>query len=88
MLDNNPCTRCGQCCREEVCSLGKRFLDGNGSPPCPALEANGDDTYSCGLVTRPTHYLDLGEWAAWKDEVFGALIAELLGIGKGCCNGS
>ncbi len=44
------CTRCGACCLAVKCSLGKRlFGDEPGS--CPAVWSNGDDTFSCLVVT-------------------------------------
>jgi hypothetical protein len=76
------CTRCGECCRQIPCGLSQQFL---GKLACPALEVV-DGLHSCGLVTHPSRYIDLGPAAAWKDEVLGSIFATLLGIGTFCCS--
>jgi len=35
-----PCIRCGKCCQEEVCFIGKAEY-GIEHPPCPALSIEG-----------------------------------------------
>lgn len=79
----NPCTRCGGCCRSELCGLAGMFIPGD--PPCRALESDGE-RFACGLMIHPGRYIDVGTKAAWKDEFLGALFSKLLGRGKGCCS--
>jgi hypothetical protein len=77
------CDRCGTCCRTLPCGIAYLLL-GQEKGPCPALE-QGDDGFACGLILHPSCYLDLGADPEWKDEVFGQLFGEFLGIGWGCC---
>lgn len=79
------CKQCGECCKSEVCLIGLALFKTN-ELPCPALEFHGDDKYYCGLVLHMSQYVDLGEYADWKDEYFGKRFSEKLGIGKGCCS--
>lgn len=75
------CIRCGECCLNNPCFLSKRILSDNRK--CSALEEK-DGKYSCGLYTDPIKYLDLGEKADWKKELFSKIVANLMGIGKIC----
>lgn len=79
------CARCGDCCLKYPCGIGRMFF-GEEITSCSALEHDEDATYTCGLVAHPSHYVDLGESAAWKDEWLGRMIAAMLGIGRGCCS--
>ncbi len=81
MQTGHPCTRCGTCCRAELCGIALDFLQQG--PPCPALERDGE-VYVCGLVTDPQKYLDCGARQDWKHEYLSNLVAQGLGIGRGC----
>ena len=65
-----PCKRCGYCCKHEICGVGQ-IVFGSIEPPCPALIKEGD-IYSCAFVK------------AEQEFSVEPLIAEALGIGKGC----
>lgn len=77
-----PCNGCGWCCHEEICMIGKVFLelvDSDGmiphfvKGPCPVM-AFEDGKIRCGVV--------LAEQRSGLKPV----AAESLGIGKGCCS--
>lgn len=81
----DPCTRCGSCCKAEICDVGKALhLTVEENIPCPALLGHSDGTYSCGLLLTPSRFVDWGEAAKWKYRFFGGIIQCLLGVGKGC----
>lgn len=67
-----PCNFCGVCCAIELCIAGEMAFPG-ASAPCPALKLRGDgkSTY-CQLV------------AIEKVAGMEPMLAEALGIGKGC----
>jgi hypothetical protein len=67
----SPCNGCGACCAAEVCAIGRMAMP-NAQAPCPALRY-GDGRVWCGLV--------LAEAASGMP----TLIADALGIGRGCC---
>ena len=67
-----PCVRCGRCCKEEVCDIG-RILFETDTPPCPALIPDGDKM-ACGVVVH-------GDII---NEGLSVLATLALGIGKGC----
>ena len=75
------CTQCGFCCKDEVCDIGLTIGD---SKPCRALEFI-DDKYYCGMVMNASKYIDVGEYAKWKDDFWKGYFSNLLGINKGCC---
>jgi hypothetical protein len=70
--EGQPCNGCGLCCQMELCGIGVMAFPG-ASAPCPALRFNGS-LYRCALVETET--------AAGAPPV----MAEALGIGKGCCS--
>lgn len=65
-----PCNGCGLCCRMEVCGIGKMAYP-EASAPCPALRWDGNQ-HRCALIEM--------EAASGLEP----LMAEALGIGKGC----
>jgi len=81
-MANNSCRQCGTCCKEETCQIS---VDGFGGyiSPCPALEYE-EGLFYCGLITRPSKYIDLGVPAKWKDRMVSGLFCLTLGIGEGC----
>jgi hypothetical protein len=80
------CKRCGDCCKAIPCGVAAAILEVE-SGQCPALETTNEGQYACGFILHPSHYVDLGEKAEWKDQIFGELIAQVVGIGWGCGNG-
>lgn len=51
----SSCKQCGECCKKEVCLIGKVFM-GTTKTPCPALEKlNGK--YWCGLIVKTEKYI-------------------------------
>lgn len=74
-----PCNGCGFCCAAQPCGLAEEFL-GAKEGPCPAMEF-ADGRFRCGLVAHPSDYLGFPDFG---NELVGGMIAEALGIGKGC----
>jgi len=52
---------------------------------CRALEKDGD-LYFCGLMKKPSKYIDLGRKREWKDIFLANQFKEFLGAGRGCCS--
>ncbi len=78
---DSPCNGCGWCCHEEICMVGKVFLelvdDDQMIPhyikgPCPLMDFV-DGKVRCGVVL------------AEKKSGIEPKIAEALGIDQGCC---
>jgi hypothetical protein len=69
----SPCNGCGLCCRLEVCYIGKQAFGEEQAAPCPALMSDGK-RYYCGFVIAE----ETSELRATP------IIANALGIGKGC----
>ena len=67
-----PCNGCGACCCAEICRIGLLAMP-EAQPPCPALLVADGRTW-CGVV--------LAEAASGLP----TLIADALGIGRGCCS--
>ena len=67
-----PCNGCGLCCRLEVCGIGRMAFP-DAQAPCPAIRFDGEK-FRCAIVEM--------EAASGKEP----LIAEAIGIGKGCCS--
>jgi hypothetical protein len=63
------CTRCGKCCQEEICHIGKMAF-GDIMLPCPAL-IKENNIYSCAFIK------------AENDFKLNPLLAQSLGIGRG-----
>lgn len=76
MPTNKACTRCGHCCKEEICGMGENAFGRSVKPPCPGLIEEDSGIYSCALV-KTEQAFDLNP-----------TIAESLGIGRGCCSGT
>lgn len=69
----NSCTRCGRCCREEVCRAGEAVYK-TSVAPCPGLEMNGA-VASCGLLKLcPTETIPF--------------FTMIMGFGVGCRRGT
>ena len=51
-----PCNQCGICCMAEPCPLGMHLFNVTHGR-CPALIEDKNNTYACGLVKRPAHYV-------------------------------
>ena len=68
----SPCNGCGLCCKMEVCGIGQSVFPG-ATAPCPGLRFNGT-AYRCAVVE------------AEAASGLPTLIADALGIGKGCCS--
>ena len=77
----DPCNRCGLCCIQATCFLGKAVFDQKAGP-CPALETNGSD-YSCGLVNNPAHYAP-AQTAVRGEALLSAAARLITGQGMGC----
>jgi hypothetical protein len=65
------CSRCGDCCKSEVCRIGVDIYKTN-ETPCPGLKRDGTQ-YACELV-------DI------VPEEQRAFFYFLMGVGRGCCN--
>jgi len=77
-----PCNGCGICCALETCPAARlRFRQKSG--PCPALEWTPTESrYCCGLLVRPTHYLN---WLpAFAEPAARRLLARWIAAGDGC----
>lgn len=84
--EGDPCNGCGVCCALETCPAARlRFLQQSG--PCPALEWSDDKSrYHCGLLTRPSHYLPLPDFAT---PLARRLLTRWIAAGIGCdCSAS
>jgi len=68
------CTRCGQCCKEEVCIIAEKAFGYDLQAPCPMLYEHKDSTYSCAFVLAEIEFKR--KPVIWK----------YLGIGGGCSN--
>lgn len=86
-----PCNRCGECCRHELCEVAMfvfRPHEDDYVGPCPALELEGVGPETrCGMLTRPELYLKINWPVTERGFVAKYLspdIAAYLGIGKGC----
>lgn len=78
----NPCIRCGECCRAEICEPAMLLLPGV-SPPCPALE-KGNGGYDCGLITHTSKYVYPG---ALSEQLYHKIrdhLLEKFEFGVGC----
>ncbi len=88
--DNLPCTsplgslpracdRCGACCRQRTCTAGERAF---GAQPqyvvCRALIKEGEE-HACLIVEVEAQLVAEGKLKE-------PLIAQALGVGKGCCD--
>jgi hypothetical protein len=67
----NPCTRCGECCQNEVCPMGEAVYK-TPVTPCPGLKFNSKKS-SCELMEM------------MNAEEF-AMMSFKMGIGWGCTN--
>ena len=66
-----PCTRCGDCCKGSVCSMGESVYKTT-TTPCPGLRVDKDKS-SCKLME------------IMNEEHF-AFMTLVMGIGMGCTN--
>lgn len=69
--EGEPCNGCGFCCTEQICAIGAYAFPGE-TEPCPGIE-EVDGISRCSLVLMES--LTVGK----------PIIANALGIGKGCC---
>lgn len=69
---SEPCTRCGDCCKAEVCHMGENVY-GTTRPPCPGLEKRGN-RHACVLIEMTPEHLF-------------PFLSMTMGIGWGCTNG-
>ncbi len=81
-----PCNGCGLCCMTQICSAGsftmglvKTYGD-RAAGPCPALIAQDDGSYACGLVLRPRDYAP-GRGGAQE---LRSAVKIMIGAGAGC----
>lgn len=72
---SKPCTNCGKCCREAVCKIGELIL-GCADLPCVAL-IERDGKWLCSYIVAEKEGID-------KGLLTHDLIAQGLGVGKGC----
>lgn len=81
------CNGCGLCCMLQVCRNGAyvlglvKTLGETVKGPCPALVANNDGSYSCGVVLNPKKYIPKSKY---REEVLRREFANLIGAGTGC----
>jgi len=76
-----PCNRCGLCCEDSLCHLGKhvfRQVEG----PCPALSYDGQMSV-CGLVEMPARFARVRAAMVGPTRLREAAIT-LIGAGIGC----
>ena len=66
-----PCSRCGDCCKEEICRIGIDIYKTK-EVPCPGLKYDGAKS-TCELVNI-------------VPEVQRSFFYFLMGVGMGCCN--
>lgn len=78
----NPCNGCGQCCVIYPCALA-RDLAGVREGPCPILMREGD-IWRCGLTIEPHRFVVGLAGKPFADKALAPLLAEALGIGRGC----
>lgn len=78
----DKCTRCGKCCKAIPCSIGFFFCGDH--RPCKALELVKNQ-YQCGLLKKPSKYIEIGEHVEWKEDFLRKLFSNMLGPGMGCC---
>jgi len=78
----DECSRCGTCCKSIPCGIALALLCDRS--PCPALEEVGG-IYQCGMMVKPSRYIDIGGADQWKDDFLGKMFADMLGAGMGCC---
>ncbi len=64
------CTRCGKCCKEELCQVGE-ILFKTISPPCPALRLEKEIAI-CALIEVEIFFN------------LEPILQTNLGVGKGC----
>lgn len=77
----DPCNRCGECCRDELCPLASLgFRDWRA--PCPAL-IEQDGRFVCGLVVAPRRFAPTQVSRHGVSRVSSAA-KTLCGIGLGC----
>ena len=80
-----PCNGCGVCCVATVCCPGSYALGlvskwgDRAKGPCQALVEDGDKLV-CGVMRRPTDWLNAERGPAVLRKAFGLLI----GVGAGC----
>lgn len=77
-----PCIRCGECCRAEICEPGMLLIPGV-SPPCPALEKR-NGKYDCGLIFHTSKYVYPG---ALSEQLYNKIRDHLIDkfeFGVGC----
>lgn len=85
-----PCNRCGECCRNNICPVGAAVL---GLPrpdrhaisgtPCPILEALPDGATTCGLVAHPEQFRPV-QTAFYGAAAMRAAALELIGVNGSC----
>lgn len=64
-----PCSRCGLCCKLELCSKGRR-RDKKKKGNCVYLIRNEDNTTSCQLILENKmdfHKIDFGEGCVFQE---------------------
>ena len=83
-----PCNRCGQCCKEQLCHVAEIvFVGHEENAQCPALEIETSGEFSCGMIKRPDHYLQTNWSAEDRKAMTDYLVPTIkasLGIGHGC----
>lgn len=77
----SPCNKCGGCCMEVTCVLG-RHVFGVDDGPCPALEKS-EGGYGCGLVSRPREFSPV-RTAVHGVPTMSKAASTLIGAGIGC----
>jgi hypothetical protein len=68
----NQCSGCGNCCAKEICAIGKEAFP-HTENPCPGV-VYAESRFWCKIVLTE------------KMAKMETLIANALGIGKGCCS--
>lgn len=83
----HACNGCGLCCRIQICRNGAfvqglvRKLGDTVPGPCPALVANANGTFACGIVLDPKKYIRKSKY---RPEVLAREFSKLIGAGTGC----
>ena len=82
-----PCNRCGLCCQVRVCSSGSyaqglvERIGDRADGPCPALIANEDGGFDCGLMLRPNDFIKTADRGV---TVLREAVSLCIGAGAGC----
>ena len=82
-----PCNGCGICCQIQLCNtgafllkkvkyLGERTIKGQ----CPALVAEPDGRFVCGLIKSPAKFIR----SKYRPDVISRTVTTLVGAGNGC----